>query len=87
MDIPPQSAKHLLKAEDEMQLADDIAFLAQWEEGVENVTAVTLQEKAHGLVICLASNHTPSDQTVRELNKIMALVSEYSSEGRSSLAK
>ncbi|KAJ5206804.1 hypothetical protein N7491_002563 [Penicillium cf. griseofulvum] len=82
MDIPPQSAKHLLKAEDEMQLADDIAFLAQREEGVENVTAVTLQEKAHGLVICLASNHTPSDKTVCELDKIMALVSEYASEGK-----
>ena len=85
-DIPTQSAKHLLKAEDEMQLADDIAFLAQREEGVENVTAVTLQEKAHGLVICLASNHTPSDKTVGELNEIMALVSEYASEGSPSLA-
>lgn len=77
-----QSAKYLLKAEDEMQLADDIAFLAQRQEGVENVTAVTLQEKANGLVICLASNHTPADKTVHELNQIMALVSEYASEGK-----
>lgn len=85
--IPPsQSAKYLLKAEDEMQLADDIAFLAQSQEGVENVTAVTLQEKAHGLVICLASNHTPSDKTVRELNETMALVSKYAFEGSYLLA-
>ncbi|KAJ5374068.1 hypothetical protein N7517_006074 [Penicillium concentricum] len=76
------SAKHSLKAEDEMQLSDDIAFLAQREEGVEYVTAVTLQEKAYGLVICLASNHTPPNQTVHELNEIMALVSKYASEGK-----
>ncbi|KAJ5791726.1 uncharacterized protein N7518_008737 [Penicillium psychrosexuale] len=69
-------------SEDEMQLADDIAFLGQAEEGAKNVTAVTLQEKAPGLVICLASNHTPSDKTVLELNKTMALVSEYASEGK-----
>lgn len=66
-----------------MQLADDIAFLGQAEEGAKNVTAVTLQEKAPGLVICLASNHTPSDKTVLELDKTMALVSEYASEGSS----
>lgn len=80
-----QSAKYLLKAEDEMQLADDIAFLAQWQEGVESVTAVTLQEKANELVICLASNHTPADKTVHELKQIMALVSKYASEGTSLL--
>ncbi|KAJ5696741.1 hypothetical protein N7536_007153 [Penicillium majusculum] len=77
-----QSAKYLLKAEDEMQLADDIAFLAQWQEGVENVTAVTLQEKPNGLVICLASNHTPADKTVLELTQTMALVSKYAAEGK-----
>ncbi|CAI7621364.1 unnamed protein product [Penicillium glandicola] len=83
---PTQSAKHLLKAEDEMQLADDIAFLAQWQEGVKYVTAVTLQEKAHGLVICLASNHTPSNKTVGELNEIMALMTKYASEEMQQIA-
>lgn len=82
-----QSAKYLLKAEDEMQLADDIAFLAQWQEGVENVTAVTLQEKPNGLVICLASNHTPADKTVLELTQTMALVSKYAAEGTSILGR
>ncbi|KAL2698638.1 hypothetical protein AAEP93_010026 [Penicillium crustosum] len=77
-----QSEKYLLKAEDEMQLADDIAFLAQWKEGVENVTAVTLQEKPNGLVICLASNHTPTDKTVFELTQTMDLVSNYAFEGK-----
>lgn len=64
-----------------MQFADDIAFLAQWQEGVEYVTAVTLQEMANGLVIRIASNHTPTDKTVRELKGTMALVSEYASKG------
>ncbi|KGO44720.1 hypothetical protein PEX2_006510 [Penicillium expansum] len=83
MDIPSfQSANHLLKVEDEMQFADDIAFLAQWQEGVEYVTAVTLQEMANGLVIRIASNHTPTDKTVRELKGTMALVSEYASKGK-----
>ncbi|KGO67158.1 hypothetical protein PITC_020640 [Penicillium italicum] len=86
-DIPPsQSTKYLLKAEDEMQLADDIAFLAQWQEGVENVTAVALQEMANGLVICIASNHTPANKTINELKEIMDLVSVYAFEGSSSPA-
>jgi hypothetical protein len=71
-----------LKAEDEMQLADNIAFLAQSQE-VENVTAATLRENAHGLVICLSSNHTPPRTTIRELNEVMALVSKYASAGNS----
>lgn len=64
-----------------MQLCDNIAFLAQWQEGVENVSAVTLQEKAHGLVICLASNHTPSETVVHELEEVIALVSYYAPRG------
>lgn len=78
---PSQSTKYILKAEDEMQLADNVAFLAHSQEGVENVTAVTLRENAHGLVICLASNHTPPSTTISELSEVMALVSEYASTG------
>lgn len=83
--VPPtQSTRHLLKAGDEMQLCDNIAVLAQWQEGVENVTAVTLQEKAHGLVICLAGNHMPSETVVHGLQEVITLVSDYAS--RSSLS-
>jgi hypothetical protein len=48
---PLQSTNYTLKVEDEMQLADDLASLTHVQESVENVTAVTLQENAHGLVI------------------------------------
>lgn len=80
--IPPsQSTKHLLRAEDEMQLADNLAFLAQWQEGVENVTASTLQEKTNGLLILLASNHTLLEAMIHELRAMLALVSENAFRG------
>ncbi|RJE17276.1 hypothetical protein PHISCL_10387, partial [Aspergillus sclerotialis] len=74
---PPQSKAHVLRYEDEMQFADNIAFLAQWQEGVETVSAVTLQENTNGLVILLASNHTPSESIVSGLRNVLALTSEY----------
>jgi hypothetical protein len=71
-----------LKAEDEMQLADNSAFLAHLQEGVESVTAVTIRETAHGLVICLASNHTPLNRIILEVSEVISLVNEYASTGK-----
>lgn len=78
---PRQSEAHTMKAEHELQLADDFAFIANRQEGVENVTATTVQETADGITVLLASNHTPSNDTLCELNKIASLLRDCINKG------
>lgn len=49
---------HVISFKDELHIADGLAFLAHRDEGVGNVSAVTLQERQSCLVIVLASNST-----------------------------
>lgn len=65
--------------QDESQLADDLAFLCHCQDGVQYVSAVTVQEHDAGLVIVIASNETPSDEVVDGLKKILDIVVEYGS--------
>ena len=72
---------HTLKVRDELQLADDLAFLANCEEGVGSVSAVTIQERGNGITIVLTSNKTPEELTIKGLSNILATVSKYSAKG------
>ncbi|KAM9874554.1 hypothetical protein VDGL01_11384 [Verticillium dahliae] len=74
----PDPDGHVLSLRDELQMADKIAFLAHWEEGVRKVSAVTLEEQPSGLVVVLASNSTPSRSIIAGLRDIFAKVCQYS---------
>ncbi|KAH8657903.1 hypothetical protein BX600DRAFT_524038 [Xylariales sp. PMI_506] len=72
----PDSPSYTLRLRDELQLADHIAFLAHSQEGVQAVSGVCVEETVDGLVIRLASNHTPIKSTEDGLRRILNTVSE-----------
>ena len=78
----PKSNDHILSFQDELQMADDIAFLCHRDEGVGYVSAVTLQEHSNRLVILLASNSTPSQTTTQVLGDIAEIISQYTRRSR-----
>ena len=55
----------------ERQVADDIAFIAAFREGVTSVTAATLELKEEGLRIVLAANEGVEDIVKEVLEKIL----------------
>ncbi|KAK7750051.1 hypothetical protein SLS62_008044 [Diatrype stigma] len=71
----------VLKFKDELQLADDLAFLANSEEGVGTVSAVTIQERREGITVLLASNYTPTETTVKGLRNILDIIQKYAFKG------
>ena len=78
---PDAPGPHVLKLKDELQLADDLAFLANSEEGVRSVSAVTIQQRSGGIKILLTSNKTPAEPTIKGLSNILATISKYSVKG------
>ncbi|KAH7363551.1 hypothetical protein B0T11DRAFT_353892, partial [Plectosphaerella cucumerina] len=76
----PVPEGHVLSFEDELQIADNMAYLAHRSEGAVMVSAVTLQERSSGLVVVLASNSTPSPPVIHGFKKILNIVSRYSGE-------
>ncbi len=62
---------YTLRLRDELQLANHVAFLAHAQEGVQAISGVYVEEAEEGLVIRLASNHTPSQSVVLGLQKIL----------------
>lgn len=81
---------NLLPFDHELQLADNIAFLAHWKEGVSRVSAVTLQEHPGPpgrLVVLLSSNSTPSDSVIGGLEKIGRSISLYAAHRESPVTK
>lgn len=76
------STKYALRLKDELQLADHVAFLAHSQEGVHAISAACVEEGDNGLVIRLASNSTPSANTVLGLTKILNTLSNGACEGR-----
>jgi len=78
-----EDAAYLLSLEEEQHLADHFAFLAHAEEGVEYVTAATLEESIEpvSLTVRLASNHTPTPYVVGGLSKILRIVEEHANQG------
>lgn len=79
-DIP--STYHTLRLGDELQLADHVAYLAHSQEGVHAISAACVEESDNGLVIRLASNSTPSSQTVSGLRKILDTFSNGARRGK-----
>ncbi len=75
---------HVLKLREELQLADDLAFLANSDEGNRTVSAVTIQEGNEGITILLASNSTPTERTTKGLRKILSTIKRYASRGTNS---
>ena len=78
---PDGPGPHVLKLKDELKLADDLAFLANSEEGARSVSAVTIQQKSGAIKILLTSNKTPTEPTIKGLSNILATISKYSVKG------
>jgi hypothetical protein len=78
------SEHYLLGYEEELHLADHFAFLAQFKEGVEYVSAATLEERKNppGFTIRLASNHTPVSYVVDGLERAIQIIREHAQAGR-----
>ena len=75
---------YLLTYDEELHLADHFAFLAHVREGVEYVSAVTLEESKSpaALTVRLASNQTPTTFARTGLSAILRIVEEHANEGR-----
>lgn len=91
-DGPPQSYRmnlvkycvgYVLTLHEELQLADDIAFLFPWEEKADTVTASSIEEhdKGQRLVIRLAVNELPPPGKVIEFRDLMNIVERYATRG------
>lgn len=76
-----QTDGHVLQLKDEQELADNLAFLANCEEGVKSVSAVTIQERSDGMTVLLASNYTPKQTTINGICNILATIQKYASKG------
>lgn len=72
-------ADYVMKPSEELQLADDIAFLFSWKNGAKNVTATTLEEHDEGrrLVIWLGVNESPPQRIVDEFQDLMRIVERH----------
>lgn len=77
------SADYVMTPREELQLADDIAFLFPWEAVATNVTATTLEEHDDGrrLVIWLGVNEPPPQGVVDEFRDLMLIVEKYALRG------
>jgi len=77
------SGQYLLDYEEELHIADHFAFLAHATEGVECVSAATLEEiqNAPGFTIRIASNHTPASYVVDGLERILQIIREHAQAG------
>ena len=70
------TVRRTLPFEQEVQLADDFAFLAAYDHGAEYVTTATveLQEDLSGLVVVLAANEGVSDSVLNAFNAILTVL-------------
>ena len=79
-DEPSTSDKHILSFRDELQFADNLAFLCHWHEGGYYISAVTLRECHDHLIIQVASNLTPSPAIIEGLKDLMGMLAQYASQ-------
>jgi hypothetical protein len=77
------SEQYVLDYEEELHVADHFAFLAHVKEGVEYVSAATLEERENppGFTIRLASNHTPAPYVVDGLERVLGVVHKHADAG------
>lgn len=81
-EIGTGSKNYTLRMRDELQLVNHIAFLAHSQEGVEAISGACVEEVRDGLTIRLASNHTPSPDTVSKLQNILSITSRGATQGQ-----
>jgi hypothetical protein len=70
--FPPTHPPRVLSFESEQRLANDFAFIAASQEGVDSVAAVVIEE-AHehtGLIIRIAANEGVEDETRKTLSSL-----------------
>ena len=82
--IKPKNAdtgRHVLSVEDELQLADDIAFLAQTKRDPLTISAVTVQERSTGLHFLISSNAQPVGSTQAGLQRFTSTLTKYAKKG------
>lgn len=78
----PGSGGHILSFQDEQQIADGLAFICHWEEGVHRVSTITLEEHPDGLIALLACNSSPTKTITRSLEEVLAVVTQYASQSK-----
>jgi hypothetical protein len=78
-----ETKRYILPYEEELHLADHIAFLAHVVEGVEYVSAAVLQEMSDppSFTFRLASNHTPRPHVVDGIERILGIVQNHAQAG------
>ena len=81
--VDDQPSTHLLRFKHELQIADHIAYLAHSQECVEAISAACVEEHDDGLVLRLASNHSPTDFTIAGLRTLLGSISIGAARGRS----
>ncbi|PKS05163.1 hypothetical protein jhhlp_008531, partial [Lomentospora prolificans] len=69
-------SQHKLRFRHELQIVDHIAYLAHSQQGVESISAACVEEHTDGLVVRIASNHTPTKETVTGLNRILNTIKQ-----------
>jgi hypothetical protein len=73
---------HLLSLEDELQLADHIAFLAHTGEGFAAIAAVCIEERQDGLIVRLARNKLRQVGVVKGLEQVLGVLQKCCTEGK-----
>ena len=76
-----QTGGYSLKFKHELQIANHMAYLAHSEEGVEAISAACVEEHDGGLVLRLASNHSPTASTVAGLRALLDIISAGVAQG------
>jgi hypothetical protein len=79
-----QQCGQTLRLDHELQIADHFAYLAHAREGVEAISAVCIEERDRGMLVRLASNHTPAKEVIRGLRMVLDHLSHGVSKGLSS---
>ena len=79
----PATNEYALTPKEELQLADDVAFLFPWEESPGTITAATIEEHDDGkkLVVRLGVNEDPKPRALGQLKDMMAIVRSYAIKG------
>lgn len=79
----PRSPGYILRLQDELQLADHIAFLAHDCEGPLPIAAVCIEEQQDhpGLRVRLARNHLRSPDDVRGIGQLLGVLQDCAQKG------
>jgi hypothetical protein len=79
---PPISDGRLLSLDDETDLAEHIAFLAQTQDGADDVSAAMVEEHGSSLVVKVASNSPMPQEVMDGFNRLFDRLRAYAREGK-----